>query len=72
MNAHDILPYVGTVAVMKITTGSVTVTTPSGPVVLTQPGMRYVIADGHDEVAALLKMSNIKDLLSRRIVSLAL
>ena len=72
MNPHDIVPYIGTIAVMKITTGSVTVTTPSGPMVLSQPGMRYVIADGHEAVAELLKMSNIKELLRKRLVSLAL
>lgn len=72
MNAPDILPLLQSISVMKTTTGSVTVTTPSGPVLVGNPGTRYEIAKSPAEVEALLKMSNIKDLLKKRLITLVM
>jgi hypothetical protein len=71
MRSDEILAYMSRIALMKITTGSVTVTTPRGPVVLSKPGMSYVIASNQEEVKALLASnSNIKSLLREKLVSL--
>ena len=72
MNAPDILPLLGSISVMKTTTGSVTVTTPNGPVLIGNPGTRYDIAKTPADVEALLKMSNLSDLLKRRLITLVM
>lgn len=71
MRPDEVLPYLNTIAVMKTTTGSVTVTTPTGPRMLLKPGMSYTLASGPAEVKALLAHpSNLKSLLQAKMISL--
>jgi hypothetical protein len=70
MNSPDILQYMSSISVMKNTTGSVSVSTPTGPVILQVPGFRYQLAKTPEEVTALLRQTNLGDLLRKRIVSL--
>lgn len=55
---------------MKNVTGSVAVTTPNGIVLVQQPGYRYELAKTPEEVADLLRISNIRELLRKQLVSL--
>lgn len=71
MRPDEVLPYMNSIVVMKTTTGSVTVTTPSGPKILAKPGMSYTIASGPAEVKSLLAYpTNLKTLLKSKMVSL--
>jgi hypothetical protein len=71
MRGDEILPYLNSISVVKNITGSVSVSTPNGPVVLVQNGFAYSIAKNRDEVVSLLQFgSNLKVLLQQRQVSL--
>lgn len=70
MNAQDSLQFLNSISVMKNVTGSVAVTTPNGIVLVQQPGYRYELAKTPEEVADLLRISNIRELLRKRLVSL--
>jgi hypothetical protein len=70
MNAQDSLQFLNSISVMKNVTGSVAVATPNGIVLVQQPGYRYELAKTPEEVADLLRMSNIRELLRKRLVSL--
>jgi hypothetical protein len=71
MRGDELLPYLNSISVVKNITGSVSVTTPNGPVVLVQNGFAYVIASDRAAVSALIQFnSNIKTLLRQRQISL--
>lgn len=71
MRSDEILPYLTRIAVLKNITGSVQVQTHRGPVLITQPGLAYVLAEDREQVSLLLKSnSNIKTLLQQRQLSL--
>lgn len=70
MNAQDSLQFLNSISVMKNVTGSVAVTTPNGIVLVQQPGYRYELAKTPEEVADLLRISNIRELLRKQLVSL--
>lgn len=71
MKSAEILPYLSRIAVAKNITGAVQVTTPKGPVLVTQPGLAYVLASTKDEVGELLRYNtNLRTLLNQRQLSL--
>ena len=71
MRGDELLQYLNSISVIKNITGSVSVTTPKGPVVLVQNGFAYPIAANRDEVIQLLQFnSNIRTLLKQRQISL--
>lgn len=67
MKPDEILQYLSRIAVVKNITGSVQVFTHLGPVLVTQPGLAYVLASDREQVSLLLKSNtNIKTLLQQR------
>ena len=71
MKSSEAYKYLNRVAVIKNMTGSVQVQTPTGPVLVSQPGMVYVLADGAEQVHALAQYpGNLSRLLNNKQIAL--
>ena len=72
MKDHEMLPFLSSITVMKTTTGSVTVHTHKGPILLGKSCQSYKLAETPEEVSALLatRSNNLSTLLNNKLISL--